>query len=170
MPYPPWHQGRRPRSLAENVQHIKRCLLVSVTLLHLDYTWVTPRSLLNSENPGIFQLVTQIIAATRATSLAVFGSLKLISARLPLGLNQRHFKIHGPLCTSMLNAHRRGGVGLPSLPSVSTWGNLGKPVDVWNLHDSQVFLSHQTPPWREGSLLHVSCTEPHIELPGPGAI
>ena len=51
-----WQDGR----LGLGEVRSKMCNISSVVFDCRDdnYTWITPRSLLNSENPGIFQLVT----------------------------------------------------------------------------------------------------------------
>ena len=85
-----------------------------------------PSGLSHTTTPGIFQIVTPIIEATRATFLGAFGSLKLIGTRFPLGLNQRQLKIHSPssLCINAqcaLSLCRRSG-------PCKTWGNQPKPA------------------------------------------
>ena len=47
-----------------------------------------------------------------ATCLGALGSVKLIGARLPVGLNLPQFIIRGSLCALMRNAHRRSAVAL----------------------------------------------------------
>jgi len=76
-----------------------------------------------------------VCRCTRATCLAVFGSLQLFGARLPMGLNRRHFKIHGRLCASMRNSYWLPAVApgasfriKPGKKPGKTWKNLKKRV------------------------------------------
>ena len=139
---------------------------------------VTAEFALNSENPGIFQLITPSIEVTRAMT----GSLrkcKLISARLPLGLNRRRFIIQvisahqcaaAMRTVALLSLCCRSAVALgPGPAKLKNLGKPGKPWVNWEDLEHEILsrsLSHLTPPWLEGSFSHVSCTEPHREPPG----
>ena len=90
--------GRRSVTVGPGAQdgrevRSKMCNISSVVFDCSDdnYTWITPRSLLNSENPGIFQLVTPIVARVRLPTLRRLSVLaqRLLTEWTPLGLQAR---------------------------------------------------------------------------------
>ena len=104
------------RSVGSKCLTHQHCLLGSVTQLRQYYSWATQQSLLNSENPWIFQLVLvqwpQSLKPPGPLVWQPLEILKLIGASLPLGLKRSPFTIHLCLCTSMHNAHRRYAIAL----------------------------------------------------------
>ena len=91
---------------------------------------------------------------------------------MPLGLNLRQFIIHGRLCESMRNAHRRSAVSLGSAKPGETSQNQPKPSKTCQKLVSELLsrchVLSITWPFHglNSNILQVNCTEPHRVLPG----